>query len=291
MGDDIRLSVALVTCNRPSSLARTLRSLREQTIQPWETVIADDSDDERARAVRSLADEFGCRYLAGPKRGLYANRNAAALACGGTHIRTMDDDHTFPRDHLERCLTAVAGDPDSVWIIGEFDAGEKRSGEIPPCPGQLHPRGFSVTPPDPQDCWSIADGATIYPRTIFDSGVRYAEEIAFGAVFLEFGGLLHWLGYRIRQLDTTYVVHHADRSARAIDDPELEQAARVFAMLCHSFLYQPTTRNKMLTCAQIGRQLAASPVRATRRLSVGGRAFVARRAFGKALVNGRRARP
>jgi hypothetical protein len=148
-----------------------------------------------------------------------------------------------------------------------------------------------VTPPDPQDCWSIADGATIYPRSIFDAGVRYAEDIPFGAAFMELGSLLYWLGHRIRQVESTYVVHHADPSARAIQSPELEHAARVFAMLCHSFIYQPTLRNKALTSAELVRQLLSHPLRTPRRLRIGGRAFAARRSFDQTVLSGRRAGP
>lgn len=94
MTQDIRISVALVTRNRPESLRRCLTSLRAQDVQPWEVVISDDSDDHES--ALALAKEFGVRHVLGPKRGLYGNRNSSALACEGTHIRTMDDDHTFP---------------------------------------------------------------------------------------------------------------------------------------------------------------------------------------------------
>ena len=100
---DLSLSVALVTRNRPDSLQRTLRSLRAQDLQPFEVVVSDDSEPALAGATRDVALEHGCRYLTGPQRGLYANRNAAALACQGTHVRTMDDDHEFPGGHAAAC--------------------------------------------------------------------------------------------------------------------------------------------------------------------------------------------
>ncbi len=105
------LSVALVTRNRPASLARTLAPLRKQSVQPQEVVIADDSDDEWAPQVRAIARAYGCRYAVGPKRGLCPNRNAPALACRATHIRTIDDDHEFPAGHIEACIAAIIRDP------------------------------------------------------------------------------------------------------------------------------------------------------------------------------------
>src|SRR4051812_34264064 len=98
---DILLSIALVTRNRPKSLERTLQSLRIQKIWPHEVVISDDSDIEAAiKQNKRLALLYACKYIKGPGRGLYANRNFAAKHCSGTHIRTMDDDHEFPENHL-----------------------------------------------------------------------------------------------------------------------------------------------------------------------------------------------
>lgn len=93
---EIRLSVALVTRNRVGSLRLTLRSLQQQETPPYEVIVSDDSDNESAAQTQELVQEFGFVYLRGPQRGLYANRNHVALACKGTHIRTMDDDHEFP---------------------------------------------------------------------------------------------------------------------------------------------------------------------------------------------------
>jgi glycosyltransferase involved in cell wall biosynthesis len=249
---ETRLSVALVTRNRPSSLERTLRSLRNQAVQPSEVIISDDSDSDRAAEVRGIANAYQCQYISGPHRGLYANRNHVALACGGTHIRSMDDDHEFPPGHIEECMAAIDRDRNAIWIIGEFLPGQQRENSVPECPGQLHPRGFSVAPPNPDACWAISDGASIYPREIFDRGLRFAEEFRFGAAYLEFGSRLQFLGYRIRQLQSTHVLHHFEVSKRSLADPEGELAAEFFAMLCHSFIYQPSLKNKLLSLSQIG---------------------------------------
>jgi GT2 family glycosyltransferase len=60
---EISLSVALVTCNRPDSLERTLKSLRAQSVRPREVVISDDSDGEHVQDVQRLAGIYDCRYV------------------------------------------------------------------------------------------------------------------------------------------------------------------------------------------------------------------------------------
>ena len=150
MTSDIHLSVALITRTRPDSLLRCLESLRAQETQPFEVVVSDDSDGECAARNREIAGSAGCHYVAGPRRTLYANRNFAARQCRGTHIRTMDDDHTFPPGHFARCLAAVHSDPDSLWTVGEesFLDG-KLQGRIDRAV-QLHP--MSAAPvEDPDD--------------------------------------------------------------------------------------------------------------------------------------------
>lgn len=269
----ITLSAALATRNRPESLERTLQSLRRQSLQPMEVIVSDDSDGQYVRDVERLADFFGCRYVRGPQRGLYANRNHAALLCGGTHVRTMDDDHEFPDAHFEKCFEAVESDPDSIWIVGEHYPGQTEFRIPPACPAQLVARGFSVDPPDSQNCWAISDGASIYPRSIFERGIRYVESVKFGASYLEFGSRLHWLGYRIRQVLTTYVIHHYDPSARSFMDADTELVSRFFAMLCHSWIYQPRLTNKTLSILEMTKQIIQHRGAALRAIEEAARIF------------------
>jgi glycosyltransferase involved in cell wall biosynthesis len=248
---EVRLSVAIVTRNRPESLERTLRSLGAQGSQPYEVLVSDDSSAEHRQRTRDIALAHGARYVSGPQRGLYANRNASALACTGSHIRTMDDDHEFPPGHIAACLDAVRRAPAVVWIIGECLPGEEGGEEAWMCPPQLNARGSSVTPLPGRPIWAIADGAAIYPREIFDRGLRFSESFRFGAAYMEWGSRLHWLGYEIRHLDTTYVIHHLDPAARSFNDVRITAGAHLFAALCHSFVYQPTLRNRALTVAEL----------------------------------------
>jgi hypothetical protein len=251
---DLRISVAIVTRNRIQSLERTLRSLRAQTVQPWEIVVSDDSGPEVATEVHRLARSFECRYTEGPKRGLYANRNHVALTCSGTHIRTIDDDHEFPSGHMDHCMEAVTDDPNSIWLISEYLPTADTRDPLP-IPGELHARGFSVKPKNPDDCWAMSDGASIFPASMFKNGIRYAEFFKFGAAYLEFGSRLRWLGYRLRLLHSTYVIHHFDAAKRSFLDERMDLGSRMFASLCHSFIYQPSPANQLLCIAEIGRQI------------------------------------
>ena len=241
-----RISVALVTRNRLGSLRRTLASLRAQSAQPFEVTISDDSDDAIGEQVEKMSGEFGCTYLRGPRRGLYANRNHAALACRGTHIRTMDDDHEFPAGHFAAVADAVAGSPEDIWVIPErMRPDDPASTQFP---SQLGPSGYGYAPPDRDDCWAIADGCTVYPAEIFRSGGRMIEEWPFGQAYLEFGARLHFQqGRRCRLVAGTYVIHHHEPGLRQSQHDLIEGASAVYAALAFSWGYQPSFGNRLAT--------------------------------------------
>ena len=232
----IQLSVALVTRNRPESLQRCLASLRAQDSQPFEVVVSDDSDPSSAPATREIARRFGCRYVPGPRRGLYANRNAAALQCVGTHVRTMDDDHTFPSGHFSLCQAALQRDPCAIWTTGETCYIDGQLYVQTATALQLHPSGVGTPVSDPDDNWAIADGSTIYPREIFTRGLRMVEAFGFGSSYLEFGAYLYRRGYRSRCLPGAKVEHHADLNTVRRSSHE----ACLYASLCYTLYFKPS---------------------------------------------------
>ena len=235
----IKLSLALVTRNRPESLNACLESLRQQSVQPFEIVVSDDSDAEHQLAVRQTAERWSCRYVAGPRRGLYANRNSAALACAGTHIRTVDDDHRFPADHLSACFDAISSDPKSIWTVGERGYVDGKEYAVSERANQLHPSGLGCAVRDPDDNWAIADGSTIYPVSVFTSGYRMVEWYGYGSSYLEFGAYLYRCGFKSRCLSGTIIDHYAGRETldrgNHIDDIE----SQLFSSFCYNLYFRP----------------------------------------------------
>jgi len=255
MSDGISLSVALVTRNRPESLRRCLESLRAQEAQPQEIIVSDDSDEPAK--TDAIVAEFGARRIAGPRRGLYANRNAAALACTGTHIRTMDDDHRFPAGHFGQCLERVRQDPAAIWTMGELTFVEGRCTQKADTPPQLHPSGVGGPVDALDDNWAIADGSTIYPRAVFDQGLRMVEEFGFGSSYLEFGALLKWRGFRCRCLREVWVEHHINLA----ELPRRDQRSVLYASLCFNRYFHPNT---LLAARYLATYLARSPALAVK---------------------------
>lgn len=249
---DCKLSIALVTRNRPDLLETCLESLFKQPHVWHEIVVSDDSSSEEfILQNKRLADKFKTKYLQGPGKGLYVNRNFVAKNCEGTHIRTMDDDHTFPEDHLKICINKITEDPNSVWIIGEYNPTEKILPPPHPVPTEIHPRGFSVTPKDTQNSRAISCGASIYPRKIIDLNILNNEYFKFGSTYLEYGSRLKYLGFRIRHISETYIIHNFNYNNRSFNNEIELLNSNIYAIMAYSFVYEPTFKNKFLTLTRL----------------------------------------
>ena len=207
-----RISVALVTRNRPGSLRRCLESWSAQQPAPFEIVVSDDSDDVHFETCRRIAEGHGCRHIRGPRRGLYANRNNASLACTGTHVLSADDDHTHPPGFVETLLALAERDPHRIWILTERHPSNPHSPLT--CPPELHRSGNGIHPADPDDCAAISDGASLYPVAVFAGGLRYDETYRFGALWYLWGLHLRRSGWRMSFSDLTWVIHHNETDGR-----------------------------------------------------------------------------
>ncbi|MDJ1185079.1 glycosyltransferase family 2 protein [Roseofilum casamattae] len=202
--ENVTISVALVTYNLPDYLNRCLESIRAQSVQPYEIVVSDDSTPDIAPQNEAIALKWGCRYITGPRRGLQANLNNAAIACQGTHVRIVNDDHLFPDNHFQIIYDTVSSLPESIWLLGEYYEYPNPESHLH-LPGEVQPRGFHKPISNFDDCFAISGGCAIIPRKIFETH-RFLE--AFGYICdLEFGPRLHALGYRIRYCPDTYVIH------------------------------------------------------------------------------------
>ena len=253
------ISIAVATRNPPDSLIRCLKSWRAQNLQPFEVVVSDDSHDSIRPEIKRIVRQFEARWVAGARRGLYANRNHVAVNCRGTHVFSADDDHEHPVDLLEKCQAALQEDPNSAWCLGEILSWDEIA-QGWGLPGELSMNGASRMPQDFSNTWAWSDGATLCPRQAFDAGLRFYEAFRFGASYLEFGCLLHAAGQRIRILKGTGVIHHLNQVGRSFDIPLEERAASYFAILMLARVYQPSLKNRFLLAIFCVKQAVRRPI-------------------------------
>lgn len=239
---EIRLSIALLTRNRPYSLNQCLESVRSQSVQPFEIVVSDNSDPAYVSDSKQVADRWDCRYITGSLRGLCSNRNHAAVACQGTHIRTMDDDHILLPEHLEKCLEALKFDPHSIWTTGEIGYIDGEFYNQAETANQLSPSGVGIGITNTDNNWGIADGSSIYPRTVYDQGFRMLEDYEYGESSLEFGAYLYANGFKSRSLLGVYVEHYAE-AATITRRPLGMYESRLYSSICYNLYFKRNYQN------------------------------------------------
>jgi glycosyltransferase involved in cell wall biosynthesis len=99
MGRPPCVSVVMPVFNAAGTLARAVESVRRQTLENWELVVADDgSSDGTANLLSELARrEPRARVISLPHRGLVPALNAALAQAEGRFIARMDaDDESHP---------------------------------------------------------------------------------------------------------------------------------------------------------------------------------------------------
>jgi GT2 family glycosyltransferase len=114
------LSIVIPTCDKPASLAACLERLGPgaQTLPAdrYEVIVSDDGPRQLARPL--LAARFPwARWVAGPRRGPAANRNAGAAQASGEHLVFTDDD-CVPAPGWLAAYARAAADPAVVALEG-----------------------------------------------------------------------------------------------------------------------------------------------------------------------------
>ena len=82
-------------------------------------------------------------------------------------------------------MAAIMEDADRVWVFTEKRLDSPTSPLL--CPAELAVHGGGTPAPDPRDCQAIADGSTVFPRRVFDLGLRYDEAYHMGAIWYLWG--------------------------------------------------------------------------------------------------------
>jgi GT2 family glycosyltransferase/SAM-dependent methyltransferase len=115
-GDGASVTLAICTRDRPEALQRCLRAVSEAGPAPDEVLVVDNAP--QVATTRELLERFpGVRYLAEPRPGLSAARNAAVREAAGDVLAFVDDDVLVHPRWLAP-LRAAFADPDVMAVNG-----------------------------------------------------------------------------------------------------------------------------------------------------------------------------
>ena len=158
----MRVSVVIPTFNRPETLLRALRAVRQQQHENWEALVVDDGDGRGLAAARRLEDGR-VQALENEGRGQVAARNTALNRAQGDVIALLDDDDWWEdRNHLSRVIAALEETPALVhrpcWLVHEAAGSEthRKLYDLPASPVSL------------RDNNTLIASSVAYPRALHD---------------------------------------------------------------------------------------------------------------------------
>ena len=117
-----RVSVLMLTFNRPKFISRAIESIRAQTLEDWELLVVHDGPNEEIAGILHEWEsrEPRLRYFRRREKGNIAQANNYGLARAlGRFVAILDDDDFWVvSDKLERQLKFLEENPDYVACGG-----------------------------------------------------------------------------------------------------------------------------------------------------------------------------
>lgn len=247
-----KITILIPSRNRPISLLRCIKSLKRQESYIYEIIVSNDSENKYNNIYLSISKKYNFRLLQGPRKGLYANHNFLYNKCKTTHLRIVDDDHTFPENHFMHCINAIRKDPYCVWSIGEK---YPNNNEIY-FPREVNARGFSSVSKNLNENIALASGSSIYPKYIFEEKKIFEiEDYKFGMIWMEFALRLEKNGIKIRTLTQTYVNHFYNKDNRSFNSERIDLETKFFIILAYNLIYKKKLSNILLGFYEIIKEI------------------------------------
>ena len=120
-----KISVIVPCFNSGATITRTIDSLRNQTLLPYEIIVVDDGsfDESTLNILDSLRDIILIRQS---NKGLSSARNVGVSHATGTHIFFLDSDDWIESNALHSLSQASSNYPCSFICSQLFLEGDKR---------------------------------------------------------------------------------------------------------------------------------------------------------------------
>ncbi len=103
-----RVSIIIRTCNRPHILRGALESVRKQTYQNIEVVVAEDGGNTAQKMLETEFSDLNIKYAnTGEKKGRTIVGNLALSMATGDFLNFLDDDDLLFPEHVETLLKEI----------------------------------------------------------------------------------------------------------------------------------------------------------------------------------------
>ena len=118
----MKISVVIPSYNRKELLKRSINSVNNQTIKPFEIIVVDDGSFDGTEAMIKRNYDF-IKFIKQKNKGVSAARNFGIKVSSGEWICFLDSDDEWKNDKLEKQIIAVKSNPDykffhsdEIWV-------------------------------------------------------------------------------------------------------------------------------------------------------------------------------
>lgn len=207
------MTVAIPTLTAGEKLDRCLSSLRDQTIQDFETVIVDNG--------AAVADSAGTRVVRpGRNLGFAAAIEQVLKTSNAPYVLTLNDDTTLEPDCLERLLAAIEADPRRGACAPKIVLAESRlldsAGMSIARDGSSRQRGHLDAPASydaPGEALFPSGCAALYRRSAIDQAGGFDADFFLYCEDTDLGLRLLRLGWTCRYEPGAVVYHDYSQTA------------------------------------------------------------------------------
>ena len=108
----MKISVVIPTYNRAEIVSRAIKSVQNQTLQPFEIIVIDDGSSDDTRRI--IKEQFSyCRYYYQENKGVSSARNLGIQKAESEWIAFLDSDDEWKPNKL--CLLYTSPSPRDLY--------------------------------------------------------------------------------------------------------------------------------------------------------------------------------
>jgi len=245
-----QVAVCICTRNRPEELQKALDSLERSTYPIFEIIVSDDSTNEDTKAL--VTSHFpNVKYLAGPRRGLGANRNNVLKAVTGSYVLFIDDDVLLGEQFLETIFSSLEGyinkegrEKENKIIVTGL---ENQNGEIV-FPHEQDFLGFQkIDYQEGDTLMTVVINSAIFPSSLFQK-VLFDEKLVYGCDEVDFTTRAVQEGFKILLCPDAINFHFPSKINRDFYQP-YHEASRLYVTFKRYF---STEKKKLKALVYLG---------------------------------------
>ena len=243
-----KVSVCICTRNRPEELKLALDSLESSTYPVFETIVSDDSTNSDTQTLIH-SSYLNVKYLAGPRRGLGANRNNALKAVTGSHVLFIDDDVILGKQFLEVVFSYL-----QAYITNQNEIDKIILTGLENNNGQLvfpHEQDFlghqKIDYGEGDIIKTVVINSAVFPHSVFTK-VLFDEKLVYGCDEVDITTRAVQQGFKILLCPDAVNFHYPSSVNRDFYEP-YHEASRLYVTFKRYF---STEKNKLKAIAYVG---------------------------------------